>query len=120
MLHALAILYARWRIPEARKTDGTLAEMEENLSSNVKNDLDWVESELKACRGRFLVGDATTAADIMMAFSLQFIFARKLGTQGKTWPAIEAWLENIQSLESYKRAVQKTGHSLEPVAGIKS
>jgi glutathione S-transferase len=78
----------------------------------VQRDLDWLESELQAGNGKFLVGDHVTAADTMMEFSVQFILTRKLGTGDKRWPAIEAWLQNIQNQESYKNAVEKTGYSL--------
>jgi len=110
MLHALAILYARWRIPESAKSQ--LPEMERNLSPNVHNDLNWIESELKASNGAFLVGDSVTAADIMMGFSVQFILARKLGTGDKRWPAVEEWLESIEATKTYKDAVTRTGYSL--------
>jgi glutathione S-transferase len=69
MTHALAILYARWQMPEEGK--GMLAGMEERLSKNVKNDLGWLESTLKAQRrkGRdWIVGDGITIADIQMQF----------------------------------------------------
>jgi len=33
--------------------------------------------------GKFLVSEGLTAADTMVAFSVQFIFARKLGAMGK-------------------------------------
>ena len=111
MIHGLAVLYARWQMPEAGKKD-ILPEMEKKLSKNVQGDLDWLESELQAGNGNFLVGDHVTAADTMMGFSAQFILTRKLGTGDRRWPAIEAWLQNIESQASYKKAVEKTGHSL--------
>lgn len=116
MIHGLAIHYARWRIPEPAKSDGkTLAEMEKGLAKNVQGDLDWLESELREEDGdfrEFLVGDELTVADIMMHFSVQFIFARKLGIEDKTWPAVERWLEGLEGLEGYQKAVKKTGYDL--------
>ena len=112
MIHGLAVLYARWQMPEAGKNDEILGQMEKKLSINVQKDLDWLESELQSGNGKYLVGDSVTAADTMMSFSAQFIIARKLGTGDGTWPAIEAWVKHLESLENYKRAVEKTGHSL--------
>lgn len=69
MLHASAILYARWNIAEDAKSG--LPDMEERMSKNVVNDLNWLEGELKAqkSRGRaWIVGDKLTAADMMMQF----------------------------------------------------
>jgi hypothetical protein len=48
----------------------------------------------------------------MMGFSAEFILMRKLGTGERRWPAVETWLQNIESQESYKKAVEKTGYSL--------
>jgi glutathione S-transferase len=48
---------------------------------NVGEDLDWLDSKLK---GRtFLAGEKLTAADTMVLFSIQFIFARNLSGGGK-------------------------------------
>lgn len=116
-LHALAILYARWQFPEPLKQSNpaALQEMEDNMSPNVQNDLDWLEGELSRSTGRFLVGDSITAADVMMHFSVQFIFARELGTKGKQWPKIKDWLQRCEASESYRRAVEKSGHTLNPI-----
>lgn len=113
MIHGLAITYARWNIPEPAKSDGTtLSEMERGMSVNVQKDLDWLEHELGNGKGKYLVGDSVTAADTMMAFSIHFIFKRDLGTQGKRWEKIEAWLKGLEAREPYKTAVQKSGYSL--------
>jgi glutathione S-transferase len=69
MTHGLAILYARWQMPEEGK--GMLKGMEERLSKNVKNDLSWLEGVLKEQRGKgrnWLVGEHVTIADIQMQF----------------------------------------------------
>jgi glutathione S-transferase len=110
-LHSLAILYARWNIPRDAP-EGTLEETEKGMSVNVQNDFHWMETELSLSRGRFLCGDHVTAADIMMQFSVDFIVARDLGTQGKEYPNINRWLEDCTNTESYKRAVEKTGHNM--------
>jgi glutathione S-transferase len=81
------------------------------MSANVQNDLSWLETELSLSPG-FLCGDHVTAADVMMRFSLEFIIAMKLGTQGKEYPSINKWMEACEDRESYKRAVKKTGHKL--------
>lgn len=93
MLHALAILYARWKIPEAAKNH--LPEMESALSGNVHNDLNWLENTLKRQKEsghQYIVGDGLTVADVMMQFSIDFIFTRGLGTKGNDWPEVKAWL----------------------------
>jgi glutathione S-transferase len=89
-LHALAILYARWNIPKDAPK-GTVEAAEKGMSVNVQNDMAWLERELAQSSGKFLVGDQPTAADVMMQFSIDFIQARQLGTQGKEWPNITKW-----------------------------
>lgn len=122
------ILYARWTMPAAAEASSALPEMERRLAVNVQNDLDWLESELSSSSSssassdggkEYLVGNGVTAADIMMGFSVEFIFARKLGTEtliedgkAKEWPRIRRWLKGVQSREAYRRAVEKTGYAL--------
>jgi len=55
-----------------------------------------------------------TAADMMMLFSVQFILARELGTKGKSWKKVNEWVERCEATESYKKAVEKSGHTLYP------
>jgi glutathione S-transferase len=110
VLHALAILYARWHIKDA--PEGTIEAAEERMSANVQNDMSWLETELSLSSGEFLCGDHLTAADIMMQFSAHIILGAKLGTQGKEWPSVNKWLELCQNTDSYKRAVEKTGHKM--------
>ena len=78
----------------------------------MQNDLDWLETELSFSSGRFLCGETITAADTMMQFSIDFILVTKLGTQGRTWPTIEKWLEACKESKSYQEAVKKTGYEL--------
>ncbi len=61
MLHSLAILYARWN-----QKGGDVAATEAGLAVNVQKDLDYLASELGKSKGKFLVGDSPTAADVMM------------------------------------------------------
>lgn len=98
-------------MPESGKKD-VLSELEKKLSINMQADLEWLESDLQAGHRKFLVGDHLTAADTMMAFSARFILTRKLGTGDRQWPAIEAWLQNMESQASYVKAVEKTGYDL--------
>lgn len=111
MIHALAITYARWFSTDSMKKNGDLHKLEQGLAINVHKDLDWLESQLQS---KFLVGDHVTAADTMVAFSIQFIFAKDLAPPRKMveWPKIKAWLQACEETPSYQRAVKKTGHEL--------
>lgn len=111
MLHALAILYARWNIP-ADAPEGTVEAAEKGMSANVQNDLSWLETELSLSQGRYLCGDDLTAADVMMQFSADFILTRELGTGGKEYVNINKWLEACKKTETYQRAVEKTRYKL--------
>ncbi|KAF4542160.1 Glutathione s-transferase [Lasiodiplodia theobromae] len=113
LLHGLAITYARWHYPESTglPKEG-LAAMELGMSANVQNDLDWIERDLSESGSKFLAGDAVTAADVMMQLSADYILERQLGTQGKKWPAVEAWLKRCKETPTYVRAVEKSGYSL--------
>jgi glutathione S-transferase len=108
-LHALAILYTRWF---GADNPAAAEKTEEGMSVNVCKDMDFLEKELGKSKGKFLVGDSVTVADCMMLFSAQFILARQLGTKGKKWEKIEKWIADCEATESYKRAIEKTGHKL--------
>lgn len=56
MVHGLAILYARWKISEPAKSDGTLDKLEQGMSVSVQKDLDWLENELEKSKGKYLAG----------------------------------------------------------------
>lgn len=106
MVHCLPTVYNR-------RIDATMAEkLAAGLEKNVVKDLDWLEAELKAGNGRYLVGDHVTAADTMVAFSVQFIFAMRLAPRNSRWAAIEGWLTNVEGENAYQCAVAKTGHHL--------
>jgi glutathione S-transferase len=111
MLHAIAFQSFRSNVPKALRESApdVIAQAETKLSANVQKDLDWLEAELAQAGGGFLVGDTVTAADIMMMFGPQIIFIIKAGTEGKTWPGVEAWIKRCEETASYKRAVEKSG-----------
>ena len=112
LIHALAVTYARWFSPESVKSSGEIKELEKGLSVNIGKDLDWLESELKG--KKFLAGEKVTAADTMVLFSIQFIFARDLcaGRKIEEWPGVKVWVGRCEGTESWKRAVEKTGHKM--------
>jgi len=96
--------------------------MEKALSPNVRNDFAWLEQELSSSSSDnygsssgkdFLVGDHLTATDIIMGFSVEFIFTRKLGTESDgRWPRIQNWLNRIKEVPSYKKAAERTEYKL--------
>lgn len=116
MLHSLAIMYTRWFIRPEDESNGALSALENGMSGNVKNDLDFLESSLaKNAAGQnsdtplFLVGNKLTAADIMMVFSAEYVLNRKTGTEGSSWPHVEKWLRGLEARPAYKKA-QEAGH----------
>lgn len=113
MVHCLAITYFRWFAAEAI-SDEEKTETEKGIAVNVVKDMDWLEGELRKDKGRFLVGDEVTAADTMVLFSVQFIFARDLigGRKVGEWKRVQRWIEDCENTESWKRAVEKTGHKM--------
>lgn len=106
LTHALAIMYGSGAAPESAE------KLAVGLAPQVHRDFDWLETELKKGNGKFLVGESLTAADTMMGFSIAFILKMGLGTKGGEWPAVSAWLANVESTPAYQRAVEKTGHTL--------
>ena len=73
MVRALPTVYNR------RLDKATAQSPEPGIAQIVAKDLDWLEHEFEVNGSRFLVGDIVTAADTMVAFSVQFIFAMGLG-----------------------------------------
>lgn len=106
-LHGIAILYVRWF-----QKDGDVAKTEQGLSKNIINDMDYLEEHLSKGNGKFLVGNAVSAADCMMAFSAAFILARELGVKPASYPRSQQYVQDCEATETYKKAVQKTGHKL--------
>lgn len=108
-LHALAILYTRWF---GADNPSAAEKTEQGMSVNVCKDMDFLDVSLAKNKTKFLVGDTVTVADCMMLFSAQFILARQLGTKGRKWENVERWIAECEATESYKRALEKTGHKL--------
>ena len=106
-LHGLAVLYTRWN-----QKDGDVAKTEEGVSRNIKKDMEFLESTLKKSKGKFLFGDQVTAADCMMHFSAVFVIARELGVKAGDCPTVEQYIKDCEATESYKKAVEHTGHKL--------
>lgn len=86
--------------------------MEGGCAVNVCRDLDWLEKELEG--KKFIAGENVTAADTMCIFSVQFIFAGDLtvGRKIAEWKNIKSWVERCEGTETWKRAVEKTGHKV--------
>jgi len=112
-------MYARARLPQDLPNRAEVwKEMNQSMSGNIDNALNWLNSELKKSHsngGKYLVGGRLTAADIGMLFGLQLIYDRKLGLEhlensgnGK-WPDIEKWMDYLQDEKSWKDCVAKTG-----------
>lgn len=113
LLHALSITYARWSLPD--DTDrAALNKCETFMAQNVQNDLDHVESQLPDDHkgDLFLVGHALSAADVMMAFSVEFTLKKKLGVEGRTWPKINSWLAQLEARPAYVKARKEAPHDL--------
>ncbi|KAF7517853.1 hypothetical protein G7054_g13660 [Neopestalotiopsis clavispora] len=120
MIHGLAVLYARRTMPEDAKSSA-LPEMEKKLAVNVHKDLDWIEGHLKEQGTKFLMADTVSVADVMMQFSIEFIYVSKLGVNAEEtgdkggdgrWPLTKQWLDRCMSTPSFKRAVEKSGYTL--------
>ena len=108
MAHCLPTVYNR-------RIDASLAEkLAPSIEKVVGKDLDWLEEEYSAREGKYLVGDNLTAADIMVAFSVDFILAMGLAPQNtdQSWPGVRSWLAQCFAREPYRRAVEKTGYKL--------
>ena len=85
MIHCLPTVYVR------RIHASAAEKFAPGLAENVAKDLDWLEGELSRGNGIYLVGERVTAADTIVAFSIQFIFWLKLVPQDRKWKGIEPW-----------------------------
>ena len=115
MLHALAITYARWSLT-GHEDKAALAKCEDFMSKNVQNDLDYLESALAKVEQQdgelFLVGRKLSAADVMMAFSVEFAIKKNLGIQGRSWARIHQWLAGLEKRPAYVKARREAPHEL--------
>ena len=112
MMHSLPYFYGLMAGPDAAKA------IKPRTSTNIKKDLDWVEAELENKNGGWLVGQDVTAADTMMAFSIQLIFLYKVPGEDPGvghWKRIREWLDRINQRDAYRRAVEKTNFTMKLV-----
>lgn len=114
MLHGVAAYYFQVNMPQELRdmAPDAVTKAEVAICVHMLADLDWLEREIAASTGTFLVGDTVSAADIMMLFSTQMILSLLGPKLGKTWPGIEAWLESCKMTAAYKRAAKKSGYAL--------
>jgi glutathione S-transferase len=113
-LHAIALFRFHSSIQTiTHSSPEAVAAAETSMAASIQEDLDWLESELAASTGSFLVGGTPTAADVMTMFSVQILYKFKMGIDGsKSWPKVEAWLKACEGTASYKRAVERSGFVL--------
>lgn len=75
------------------------------IQAMIDNHLDYLEREIS---GReWFVGDALSAADVMMSFPLEA--ARMRGGLGGSRPNLVAWLNRIHARPAYRKALEKGG-----------
>ncbi|KAF5684311.1 GTT1-glutathione S-transferase [Fusarium circinatum] len=112
MMSAVPIIITRMGMPKeaAQYASG----LEAAIAPMVRGAMQWLETELESgpSKGQFIVGTDLTAADIMMGFSIECIFAMKLEAESQDWPLISKWLANMKERKAYKTAVKKTGYSM--------
>jgi glutathione S-transferase len=107
-LHGIAVLYITWH----QKT-GSVEDTLSRAAGNIGKDLDFLEKTLSESKGKWIMGEKLSVADVMMHFSAAFVLERGLhaGTKGEGWPGVRAWVKRCEEEESYLEAVKKTGHS---------
>ncbi|CZR46025.1 uncharacterized protein FPRO_11472 [Fusarium proliferatum ET1] len=112
MMNAVPIIMARMGMP--KEAAQYVSGLEAAIVLRVNEAMQWLEAELESgpSKGQFIVGTDLTAADIMMGFSIECIFAMKLGTESQDWPLISKWLANIKERKAYRSAVEKTGYTM--------
>ena len=98
MLHLVSRLYMT-RVGEAAKT------MQGRIEVMINNELNLVEDELG--RSAYLAGEDFSAADIQMAFPLEFAAYAKL--VGKQHGKIREYLGRLQARPAYRHAIEKGG-----------
>ena len=73
------------------------------ITPNVKTHLDYLEAELAA--HQWFAGDEMTGADFMMSFPIEAAAART--NLKESYPKLHEFLERIQAMPSYQRAIEK-------------
>ena len=106
MTTAQPITYSRWFMPEAHQD--ALPELEKSLATNVKLDLQYIDDHLAQSASGFLEGNDLTLAEIMLAFSVQFVLVRGLGAKWAEpgYENIKAWIRRLQGREGWQRATR--------------
>ncbi|RBA13515.1 hypothetical protein FPRO05_02308 [Fusarium proliferatum] len=101
MMNAVPIIMARMGMP--KEAAQYVSGLEAAIVLRVNEAMQCLEAELESgpSKGQFIVGTDLTAADIMMGFSIECIFAMKLGTESQDWPLISKWLVNIKERKAY-------------------
>jgi glutathione S-transferase len=109
-LHGITVLYIQWF-----QKGGDVAASVAGAAANIGKDLDFLEKTLGESEGKFILGDKVTAADVMMHFSAAFVLERGLhpGGKGEGWPGVRRWIGACEGTESYRAAVERTGHTFE-------
>jgi glutathione S-transferase len=112
--HALPIVYSQWFMPEGNEK--ILETLTSSMATNVQKDLDFYESTIAANKekygpqdGLYLANGRFSAADIANAFSAEYVLTKAIGTEGKKWPNIEAWLKLIEARPGYKETKKVAG-----------
>lgn len=78
------------------------------LLPTLKTHLDFVESQLATSpdNGKYLCGADVTGVDIMMSFPLGAVRGKHGFTKEK-YPKLWEYVDRLQAMDGYKRAVQK-------------
>ncbi|KAL8664238.1 MAG: hypothetical protein Q9202_003188 [Teloschistes flavicans] len=92
--------------PVANAIAGNITSM--FLNPNLDSNLSFLESQIKSSPdgGGFLCGSKLTGADILMSFPLGAAKGRSNFTKAN-YPALWDYVDRIEALDSFKRAVQK-------------
>ncbi|KAL8279583.1 hypothetical protein RQP46_008145 [Phenoliferia psychrophenolica] len=110
MVHVLPVTYVTWMMdgyPEAKQ------DLISKLYPNIQSDLKYLEVELvqNLARhgttngaGAFLVGATLTVADIMMAFSVEYILCNPMFEVEGEYPQVMAWLAGLEGRAAFKAA----------------
>jgi glutathione S-transferase len=88
------------------------------LTRNIFAHFDFLENQLHTAPGGgpFFCGKELTAVDIMLSFPL--IAAQTRVPVGDKYPLLTGYVDRLQNMEGYKKAVQKVEEMEESVAPI--